>query len=184
MTEWRPRIFAFPASRHLTLGQCVSLSSAAGLQQIAEVVHIDETGATVKPFDANLKTGIGEVAWKHSNLALRPHRSWKGRVLNALGSPSTARARLLDGDRSYDFDAEPPSAMTRTRVRKPLKTGVRVVDLFTPICAGQRIGIFAGSGVGKSTLLSMLAKSTGFDTVVLSLGASAAVKSASSSKTP
>jgi flagellum-specific ATP synthase len=54
-------------------------------------------------------------------------------------------------------------------VRTPLRTGVRVVDLFTPLCAGQRIGIFAGSGIGKSTLLAMLARSRGFDTVVVAL---------------
>ena len=59
--------------------------------------------------------------------------------------------------------------MRRQRVRTPVKTGVRVIDLFTPLCAGQRIGIFAGSGVGKSTLLGMLARSQGFDTVVVAL---------------
>ncbi len=59
--------------------------------------------------------------------------------------------------------------MKRARVHKPLHTGVRVIDLFAPICAGQRVGIFAGSGVGKSTLLAMLARSQGFDTVVLAL---------------
>ena len=48
--------------------------------------------------------------------------------------------------------------MRRQRVAQPVKTGVRVIDLFTPLCAGQRIGIFAGSGVGKSTLLAMLAR--------------------------
>ena len=51
--------------------------------------------------------------------------------------------------------------MRRQRARTPLKTGVKVIDLFTPLCAGQRIGIFAGSGIGKSTLLSMLARSRG-----------------------
>ena len=66
-------------------------------------------------------------------------------------------------------EADPPPAMKRARVRKPLRTGVRVIDLFAPICAGQRVGIFAGSGVGKSTLLAMLAHSQGFDTVVLAL---------------
>jgi flagellum-specific ATP synthase len=59
--------------------------------------------------------------------------------------------------------------MRRARVQTPLTTGVRVIDLFTPICSGQRIGIFAGSGVGKSTLLSMLAGSRDFDTVVIAL---------------
>src|SRR5664279_4174723 len=59
--------------------------------------------------------------------------------------------------------------MARERITRPLKTGVRVIDLFTPLCRGQRVGVFAGSGVGKSTLLSMLARSTGFDTVVVAL---------------
>ena len=59
--------------------------------------------------------------------------------------------------------------MRRQRIRTPLKTGVRVIDFFTPLCAGQRIGIFAGSGIGKSTLLAMLARSRGFDTAVIAL---------------
>jgi flagellum-specific ATP synthase len=59
--------------------------------------------------------------------------------------------------------------MRRQRVATPIKTGVRVIDLFTPLCAGQRIGIFAGSGIGKSTLLAMLARSAGFDTAVIAL---------------
>ncbi len=59
--------------------------------------------------------------------------------------------------------------MNWSRVKEPLKTGVRVIDLFMPICAGQRIGVFAGSGVGKSTLLGMMAGSKGFDCVVIAL---------------
>src|SRR5664279_4733604 len=59
--------------------------------------------------------------------------------------------------------------MARERITRPLKTGVRVIDLFTPLCRGQRVGVFAGSGVGKSTLLAMLARSTAFDTVVVAL---------------
>ncbi|MFA5950146.1 MAG: flagellar protein export ATPase FliI [Hyphomicrobium sp.] len=156
-------------SLHLKLGQCISVPSDNGSHQVGEVVRIDETGATVKPFDAKIKTGIGEVAWLHGDLTLRPHPSWKGRVINALGAPIDDAGPLLEGDRAISFDAEPPAAMTRNRVRTPLKSGVRVLDLFTPLCAGQRIGIFAGSGVGKSTLLSMLARSSGFDTVVLAL---------------
>jgi flagellum-specific ATP synthase len=56
--------------------------------------------------------------------------------------------------------------MTRRLVKSPFKTGVRAVDAFLPLCRGQRIGIFAGSGVGKSTLLGMLGQAPGFDTVV------------------
>jgi len=155
-------------SRHLKLADSVSFSSA-GLPQLGEVVRIDGVGATIKTFDANLKIGPGEIAWQHGDQTLHPDASWKGRVLNALGTPIDGHGPLIEGARAYPFDAEPPAAMSRERVRTPLKSGVRVIDLFTPLCAGQRIGIFAGSGVGKSTLLSMLARSKGFDTVVLAL---------------
>jgi flagellum-specific ATP synthase len=90
-------------------------------------------------------------------------------VINALGEPLDDGGFLLPGEREMPIDANPPPAMSRTRVSKPLQTGVRIIDLFSPLCIGQRIGIFAGSGVGKTTLLAMLAKSSGFDTVVTAL---------------
>jgi flagellum-specific ATP synthase len=155
-------------SQHLKLGDCIAFG-AADRPPLGEVVRIDESGATIKPFDANLKIGPGEIAWLHGDQSLRPDVSWKGRVLNALGAAIDGQGPLREGARTYAFDAEPPAALNRQRVRAPLRTGVRVLDLFTPLCAGQRIGIFAGSGVGKSTLLSMLARSSGFDTVVLAL---------------
>jgi flagellum-specific ATP synthase len=169
VTQVTPAYFRVSGlSRHLRLGQCVSLEGAGGAQ-IGEVVRVDEGGATVKPFDATVNTGIGEIAWQHGDLSLHPDASWKGRVINALGSPIDGQGPLIEGEKSYPFDTEPPAAMSRERVSAPLKTGVRVIDLFTPICAGQRIGIFAGSGVGKSTLLSLITRSRGFDTVVLAL---------------
>jgi flagellum-specific ATP synthase len=155
-------------SRHLKLGQCVRFASGDSLQ-LGEVVRVDESGATVKPFEATIQTGLGETAWRHGFVSLRPHPSWKGRAINALGAPIDGGGPLIEGEREFSCDREPPAAMRRHRVRSPLKTGVRILDLFTPLCAGQRIGIFAGSGVGKSTLLSMLTRSRGFDTVVLAL---------------
>ena len=155
-------------SRRLKLGDRLSFETGPTLQ-LGEVVRIDASGATIKPFDVNLKIGPGEIAWQHSDQSLRPDASWKGRVVNALGVPIDGLGPLAEGPRPYAFDAEPPAALNRDRVRTSLKSGVRVIDLFTPLCAGQRIGIFAGSGVGKSTLLSMLARSQGFDTVVLAL---------------
>jgi flagellum-specific ATP synthase len=59
--------------------------------------------------------------------------------------------------------------MGRQRVEHGFRTGVKAVDIFSPLCLGQRLGIFAGSGVGKSTLLSMLAKADAFDKVVIAL---------------
>jgi flagellum-specific ATP synthase len=66
-------------------------------------------------------------------------------------------------------DRDPPNPLRRRRIETPLRTGVRAIDLFTPLCAGQRIGIFSGSGVGKSTLLSMLSRPLEIDTIVVAL---------------
>ncbi|MEN3210510.1 flagellar protein export ATPase FliI [Methylorubrum populi] len=143
--------------------------SADGRVQVGEVVRIDSAGATVKPFESRIEAGIGSLAHRIGPAQLRPDPRWKGRVIDALGRPVDGLGPLAEGPDSVPLDADPPAAMTRARVRTPLPTGVRAIDLFTPLCAGQRIGIFAGSGVGKSTLLAMLAGAEGFDSVVVAL---------------
>jgi flagellum-specific ATP synthase len=155
-------------SAHVKLGERVAFDSE-GRAAIGEVVRVDDDAATIKPFDGRIPVGIGTVAYRMGRFALNPHPSWKGRVVNALGDPIDGFGPLVPGERTMATDAEPPPAMTRARIRKPLRTGVRAIDLFTPFCEGQRIGIFAGSGVGKSTLLSMLAHADCFDTVVVAL---------------
>ncbi|KQP10234.1 flagellar protein export ATPase FliI [Methylobacterium sp. Leaf99] len=143
--------------------------SAGGRDQVGEVVRIDAGGITLKPFEARIEAGIGTRAHRLGDPTLRPHAGWKGRVIDALGRPIDGRGALVPGPRAVPVDAAPPPAMARGRVEAPLRTGVRALDLFTPLCLGQRIGIFAGSGVGKSTLLAMLAGATGFDSVVVAL---------------
>lgn len=155
-------------SRLLKLGECVSFT-AGGRPQLAEVVRIEEEGVTVKTFDTTALARLGERVYRANTLRVFPHQAWKGRVIDALGDPIDGAGPLQLGEEAAAIDAQPPPAMRRARVQRPLKTGVRVIDLFTPICAGQRIGIFAGSGVGKSTLLAMLAGSRDFDTIVLAL---------------
>ncbi len=169
ITEVGPSAFRVAGlSRLLKLGDVVRVDGdergAPG-----EVVRIDSAAVTVKSFDARVQAGVGHLAFRSRPMRLKPHRSWKGRVINALGRPVDGLGPLLEGPRSVPIDAEPPAAMKRERVRRPVKSGIRVVDFFTPICAGQRIGVFAGSGVGKSTLLAMLAGSSGFDSVVIAL---------------
>ncbi|MBR1032904.1 flagellar protein export ATPase FliI [Bradyrhizobium liaoningense] len=155
-------------SRFVRLGELIGVNSG-GKPQIGEVVRIDSEGIIAKPFDRQLAGGLGSVAYRMPPLSFAPDPSWKGRVINALGAPLDGQGPLTPGSRTVSAEAEAPAAMKRARVHKPLRTGVRVIDLFAPICAGQRVGIFAGSGVGKSTLLAMLARSQGFDTVVLAL---------------
>lgn len=154
-------------SKHVTLGDTISLESDT--IELGEVVRIDADAITVKPFQSPIRAALGTKAWKRGPVCLSPHESWKGRLVNALAEPVDGKGPLTAGDRMVTTNAEPPSAIDRQRVTKPVLTGIRVIDLFTPLCAGQRIGIFAGSGIGKSTLLGMLAKARGFDTVVVAL---------------
>jgi flagellum-specific ATP synthase len=155
-------------SQFLKLGECVDLATG-DRPQLGEVVRIDEHGATVKLFEVTTNAGLSTTAWRRGFLSVAPHPSWKGRIINALGNPIDGAGPLRQGGLPILADREPPLPMRRQRVRSPLPTGVRIIDLFTPLCAGQRIGIFAGSGIGKSTLLAMLARARGFDTVVLAL---------------
>lgn len=155
-------------SRFVKLGDQVGFEANHRIH-IGEVIRIDPEGLTIKPFDGRIEVKIGTPAFLISSNGLSPDPSWRGRVINALGDPLDGQGPLAPGPTPAHRDAEPPSAMTRARVQKPLRTGVKAIDLFTPICEGQRIGIFAGSGVGKSTLLTMLAKCDGFDTIVVAL---------------
>jgi flagellum-specific ATP synthase len=155
-------------SRFVKLGELIGLE-VEDRMQIGEVVRIDGDGVTAKPFDSHIGAGLGLVAYRLPPKTISPHPSWKGRVLNALADPLDDKGALTIGERIMSTDASPPPAIGRARVRTSLRTGVRVLDLFTPLCLGQRIGIFSGSGVGKTTLLSMLAQARGFDTVVTAL---------------
>ena len=155
-------------SAFIRLGDAVQLD-VGGVPQPGEVVRIDRRGATVKAYGARVEAGLGTRVRKAKPFAVSPDASWKGRVVNALGDPVDGLGPLSIGNRAVSGEAEPPAALRRARLTGSLQTGVRAVDIFCPICPGQRIGIFAGSGVGKSTLLAMLAASRGFDTVVIGL---------------
>lgn len=153
---------------HVMLGEQVCLEREGGAV-VGEVVRLDGSGATVKPYDKITDAGLGEVAWRLSRLRISPGPGWKGRIINALGEPVDGRGPIAPGELAVTTDSQPPRATKRRIAKTPLSTTIRAVDLFTPICAGQRIGVFAGSGIGKTTLLSMFARAQGFDTVVVAL---------------
>ncbi|RVU16611.1 flagellar protein export ATPase FliI [Methylobacterium oryzihabitans] len=100
---------------------------------------------------------------------IRPGPGWLGRVVDALGRPIDGLGPLPPGPRPYPLQADPPPAHARQRVGAPLDLGVRCLNTFLTMCRGQRMGIFAGSGVGKSVLLSMLARYTAADVAVIGL---------------
>ena len=100
---------------------------------------------------------------------LTPTDSWLGRVIDPLGRPMDGKGRLPIGPVSRPVRAGPPEATSRARLGPRIDLGVTVMNLFTTCRVGQRLGLFAGSGVGKSTLLSMLARHTQCDVAVISL---------------
>lgn len=136
---------------------------------LGEVIAIHPGSTTVKLFSTAPRLKLGARVWVGEDLTIKPDVSWIGRVINALGHPIDNKPLLVQGGTSYPVDRDPSQPLALDRVQRPCRTGVRAIDLFTPICAGQRIGIFAGSGVGKSTLVSMLARSTEFNTLVVAL---------------
>ncbi|KXG43386.1 flagellar protein export ATPase FliI [Tepidibacillus decaturensis] len=91
-----------------------------------------------------------------------------GRILNGLGEPLDQRP-LPPGLGSYSTNQLPPNPLTRPRITEPISLGIRAIDALLTVGKGQRIGIFAGSGVGKSTLLGMIARNTSADVNVIGL---------------
>jgi flagellum-specific ATP synthase len=154
-------------SPFLRLDDCVLLEDS-GRAFRGQAIRIDREGALVKSFDSNAGVGLGARVMRLGPIEVSPHESWKGRVLDALARPIDDLGPLTQGDKRR-IDAPPPKAMSRARLRAAAPTGVRAIDAFTPLCRGQRVGVFAGSGVGKSTLLAMMSRSAAFDAVVICL---------------
>lgn len=155
-------------SRHVRLGDFVELREGKALR-LAEVVRLGPAEIIVCPIDGGAAAAIGERVWRRGTFGLAPDDSWCGRTINSLGLPVDGLGPLTAGSVIRPVNSSPPGSMVRDRVQRPIRTGIRVVDIFTPLCQGQRLGVFAGSGVGKSTLLSMFAKAADFDRAVVAL---------------
>ena len=155
-------------SRHANIGDLVSIRTQSR-HELAEIVRIDDRRAVAVPFQRQSQVHLGDTAVIVGRPKLRPDHSWLGRVLDPLGNPLDRKGALGVGPHARPVECDPPRALDRGRVEKPLKTGVKAIDVFTPLCRGQRMGIFAGSGVGKSTLLSMLSNVPDVSAVVLAL---------------
>lgn len=156
------------------LGGFVGLGDLCRIQGprevIAEVVAADPGGVRLAAYGE--LAGFGRdarVVFDGADGTLRPHAAWLGRVVDAFGRPRDGGPPLQPGPSPRDPRAAPPPAHLRAPLGPRLATGVRVLDLFVPCCRGQRLGIFAGSGVGKSSLLSMIARGARADVVVVAL---------------
>jgi len=135
-----------------------------------EVVGFREKRALLLPFGSVEGIALGcKAELAVAQPRVRPDPAWLGRVVNALGQPIDGKGPLPQGREAYPLRAAPPPAHARKRVGGKIDLGVRALNTFQTCCRGQRMGIFAGSGVGKSVLLSMLARYTASDVNVIGL---------------
>ena len=134
-----------------------------------EVIGFTGSNALLMPFAALEGVRRGCRAVVSSAAAVRPSTGWLGRVVDAMGQPIDGKGPLPSGPAPYAFRNSPPAAHARARIGKPLDLGVRAINTFITCCRGQRMGIFSGSGVGKSVLLGMLARNVVADVAVVGL---------------
>jgi flagellum-specific ATP synthase len=155
------------AGLEVSVGDLVTLGAAPGID--AEVVATTRTGARCMPLGPMTGISAGAPArTKGTPLQVPTGNGLFGRVLDGLGRPIDGKGPLI-ADSYVPVHNDTPSAMHRTRIDTPLQTGVRVLDTLTTLGRGQRMGLFAGSGVGKSSLLSMIARGTEAEVSVIAL---------------
>ncbi len=154
---------------HLSMGDRVWISPKHGPPVQAEAIgfHNGLTRAMIFGSLAGIGPGAPVVVGSDARLAVSD--TWLGRVIDPLGQPIDGKGALIAGDHSSPVRRAPPNAAIRSRLGPRIDLGVKALNGFVTCRQGQRLGLFAGSGVGKSTLLSMLARFTACDVAVIAL---------------
>lgn len=160
----------------LSVGDRLVLQARDGSRVPAEIVGMRGGLAQAMPFGGLEGLGPGTVAIAEvrgfsigGGARLAPSRGWLGRVIDPLGRPLDGRGELPLGPQPRKLRAAPPPAAGRARLGPRVDFGVRALNCFAPSRLGQRLGLFAGSGIGKSTLLGMLTRGAACDVAVLAL---------------
>lgn len=156
-------------SNHARIGDQVAIGLGGGGAPLGgEIVGISETvvkAMTYAPMDG---AAVGDMATLLGPAGVHPDTSWVGRIVDAFGQPLDGRP-LASGPASANLRQAPPAPATRKGLGARLPTGLAAFDTLLPLARGQRIGVFAGSGVGKSTLLADLARGIEAEIVVYAL---------------
>src|SRR5579859_3442415 len=144
------------SARHdgYTLAEVVGFRNHHLLLMPLGEIHGIHPGSEVIATGAPLRAGVGA--------------GLKGRVIDGLGNPIDSQGPIVT-DHVVGLNLRPPHPLKRQRISKVFQTGIKALDTFTPLGRGQRLGIFAGSGVGKSTLLGMMASQAEADVNVIAL---------------
>jgi flagellum-specific ATP synthase len=156
--------------QNLTVGSIVHLRPKPNKDVPCEVVGFKDERALIMPFGTLEGIGLGcQAVIQQNEPTICPDERWLGRVINAIAEPIDGKGPLIQGGTPIPLRNTPPAPHSRQRVGKKLDLGVRAVNSFLSTCQGQRMGIFSGSGVGKSVLLSMMARYTEADVSVIGL---------------
>lgn len=155
---------------NFTVGDYCSIVGRDGHKVLCEAVGFRNGKALAMPFGSLDGIGLGcKVEISDTDPAIFPDESWLGRVVNAFGEPIDGKGPLGNGSLAYPIHNSPPPAHSRKRIGGKVDLGIRAMNTFLTVCEGQRMGVFAGSGVGKSTLLSMMARNTSAEVNVIGL---------------
>ena len=155
-------------TRRGKLGDRVQITDSTGRRVGGEILALGRDGADVLPESALDGLAIGDRVEHLGRNTINPDDSWIGRVIDPYGNPLDDRP-LGRGNQPRALRAPPPSPSRRKRLGGRLSTGLDVFNTLLPLVRGQRIGLFAGSGVGKTMLLGQLARGIEADVVVLAL---------------
>jgi flagellum-specific ATP synthase len=154
---------------NVSLGTCCDVDAGNGRRVQAEIVAFTESRAVLMPIGDVRGIREGSIVTPTAKSAsVSVSNALLGRVVNANLEPIDD-GPAITGKKRVPLQQRPPDAMTRRRIGKQLPTGVRAIDTCLVVGEGQRMGIFAGAGVGKSTLMGMLARSTQADVIVVGL---------------
>lgn len=151
------------------IGEICTIKLEDGTLLNAEVVGLDGKKVKLAPFGDTKGIEVGlEVVGTGRTLMVPVGKNLLGRMINASGQPCDDKGEIIP-ETYYPAVANPPSPNERTDINRRITTGVRAIDSMLTVGKGQRLGIFAGSGVGKSTLLSIIARNTDADINVIGL---------------
>jgi flagellum-specific ATP synthase len=156
--------------RSLSIGSRCHVLAASGRRLTCEVIGFRNKRSILMPFESLEGVGLGcKVEMAEAESVVYPTDAWLGRVVNAMGEPIDGKGPIAGGNVAYPLRNSPPPANQRRRVGEKIDLGVRAINTFLTCCRGQRMGIFSGSGIGKSILLGMLARYTASDVNVIGL---------------
>ncbi len=156
------------ATRDWAMGDLVQIDGGPAGLMGGEVVVLDGDGAAILPDSAPEGLRMGDMVTRTGPGRIAPHDGWIGRVIDPYGRPLDGRP-LTQGAEPRLLRSPPPPPAQRRRLGARLDTGMRIFNTLLPLVRGQRIGLFAGSGVGKSSLLATFARRVAADVTVIAL---------------